>query len=148
MGQKMISKSHSDLNEVGNRGTHEQHVVALESSDSAFMRGRVKDQRFIDRLLMSDVITLDQHAHGERYLQLAVSASVYLTSPNFSGIVGGNSKTNTTIYSSGLMKWHREEKKIRKKWGDEGVVIIHDHVVMDVWTDDDKKIEFLIRILN
>jgi len=28
------------------------------------------------------------------------------------------------------------------------VVIIHDHVVLDVWADDDKKIEFLIRILN
>ena len=144
----MTLKSHSDLNEVGNKGTHERHVVSLEPSDSAFLRGKVKDQLFIDHLLMTDVITLDQHASGERYLQLAVSASVYLTSPKFAGVVGGGVRSNTTMYSSGLMKWHRAEKNVRKKWGDSGVVIIHDHIVLDVWTDDDLKIEFLIRILT
>ena len=144
----MTLKSHSDLNEVGNKGTHERHVVSLEPSDSAFLRGKVKDQLFIDHLLMTDVITLDQHASGERYLQLAVSASVYLTSPKFAGVVGGGVRSNTTMYSSGLMKWHRAEKNVRKKWGDAGVVIIHDHIVLDVWTDDDLKIEFLIRILT
>ena len=143
----MTLKSHSDLNEVGNKGTHERHVVSLEPSDSAFLRGKVKDQLFIDHLLMTDVITLDQHASGERYLHLAVAASVYLTSPKFTG-VGGGVRSNTTMYSSGLMKWHRAEKNVRKKWGDEGVVIIHDHIVMDIWTDDDLKIEFLIRILT
>tara|TARA_R110002126_G_scaffold100174_4_gene231585 strand:- start:1257 stop:1691 length:435 start_codon:yes stop_codon:yes gene_type:complete len=144
----MTLKSHSDLNEVGNKGTHERHVVSLEPSDSAFLRGKVKDQLFIDHLLMTDVITLDQHASGERYLQLAVSASVYLTSPKFAGVVGGGVRSNTTMYSSGLMKWHRAEKNIRKKWGDEGVLIIHNHILMDVWTDDDEKIAFLIKILG
>jgi hypothetical protein len=144
----MTLKSHSNLNEVGNKGTHERHVVSLEPSDSAFLRGKVKDQLFIDHLLMTDVITLDQHASGERYLQLAVSASVYLTSPKFAGVVGGGVRSNTTMYSSGLMKWHRAEKNIRKKWGDEGVLIIHNHILMDVWTDDDEKIAFLIKILG
>ena len=144
----MISKSHSDLNEVGNKGTHERHVVSLEPSDSAFLRGKVKDQLFIDHLLMTDVITLDQHASGERYLQLAVAASVYLTSPKFAGVVGGGVRSNTTMYSSGLMKWHRSEKNVRKRWGDEGVVIIHNHIILDVWTNDDEKIAFLIKILG
>ena len=144
----MTLKSHSDLNEVGNKGTHERHVVSLEPSDSAFLRGKVKDQLFIDHLLMTDVITLDQHASGERYLQLAVAASVYLTSPKFAGVVGGGVRSNTTMYSSGLMKWHRSEKNVRKRWGDEGVVIIHNHIILDVWTNDDLKIEFLIRILT
>ena len=144
----MTLKSHSDLNEVGNKGTHERHVVSLEPSDSAFLRGKVKDQLFIDHLLMTDVITLDQHASGERYLQLAVSASVYLTSPKFAGVVGGGVRSNTTMYSSGLMKWHRAEKNVRKKWGDEGVVIIHNHIILDVWTNDDEKIAFLIKILG
>lgn len=76
----MTLKSLSDLNEVGNKAIHEKHVVALESSDSAFMRVKVKDQRFIDYLLMTDAITMDHHASAERFLQLAVSASVYLTS--------------------------------------------------------------------
>ena len=144
----MTLKSHSNLNEVGNRGTHERHVVSLEPSDSAFLRGKVKDQLFIDHLLMTDVITLDQHASGERYLQLAVAASVYLTSPKFAGVVGGGVRSNTTMYSSGLMKWHRSEKNVRKRWGDEGVVIIHNHIILDVWTNDDDKIAFLIKILG
>tara|TARA_R110002020_G_scaffold126604_4_gene284412 strand:+ start:546 stop:980 length:435 start_codon:yes stop_codon:yes gene_type:complete len=144
----MTLKSLSDLNEVGNKAIHEKHVVALESSDSAFMRVKVKDQRFIDYLLMTDAITMDHHASAERFLQLAVSASVYLTSPSFTEAIGSGGKTNNTIYSSGLMKWHRSEKKIRKKWGDEGVIIIQNHVVLDVWTDDNLKIDFLIRILT
>jgi len=144
----MTLKSHSELNEVGNKGTHERHVVSLEPSDSAFLRGRVKDQLFVDHLLMTDVMTLDQHANGERILQVAVSASVYLTSPKFTEAVGGGGKANASIYSSGLMRWHREEKRIRTKWGEEGVVIIHDHIVLDIWTDNDLKIEFLIRILT
>jgi hypothetical protein len=144
----MTSKSLSEVNEVGNRGTHDHHVVELEASDSAYMRGRVKDQRFIDHLLMKDLLSVEQHGRGEHLLQLAVSASVFLTSPKFTGVVGGSGGSNTDIYSSGLMRWHRAEKGIRKKWGDEGVVIIHDHVVLDVWTDQGEKVGFLARILG
>ena len=145
----MTLKSHSEINEVGNRGTHDHHVVTLEASDSAFLRGRVRDQRFIDHLLMKDLITMEQHRRGEHLLQLAVSASVFLTSPKFTEVVGAGGGSNTNIYSSGLMRWHRAEKRIRKKWGDGGVVIIHDHVVLDVWLDDeDEKVGFLSRILG
>ena len=144
----MTSKSLSEINEVGNIGTHNRHVVALEPSDSAFLRGRVKDQLFIDHLLMKDQISMDQHRRGEHLLQLAVSASVYLTSPKFTEMVGAGGGSNTNIYSSGLMRWHRAEKKIRKKWGDAGVVVIHDHVVLDVWTDEGEKVGFLSRILG
>lgn len=144
----MTSKSLSEINEVGNRGTHDHHVVELEASDSAFLRGRVKDQRFIDHLLMKDLLSVEQHRRGEHLLQLAVSASVFLTSPKFTGVVGGSGGSNTDIYSSGLMRWHRAEKGIRKKWGDEGVVIIHDHVVLDVWTDQGERVGFLARILD
>ena len=144
----MTLKSHFEVNEVGNKGTHDHHVVALEPSDSAFLRGRVKDQLFIDHLLMKDLISMEQHGRGEHLLQLAVSASVYLTSPKFTEVVGGGGGSNTNIYSSGLMRWHRAEKKIRKKWGDGGVVIIHDHVVLDVWTNEGEKVGFLSRILS
>ena len=144
----MKLKSHFEVNEVGNKGTHDHHVVALEASDSAFLRGRVKDQLFIDHLLMKDLISVEQHRRGEHLLQLAVSASVYLTSPKFTGMGGVSGGSNTNIYSSGLMRWHRAEKKIRKKWGDAGVVIIHDHVVLDVWTDEGEKVGFLSRILS
>ena len=144
----MTLKSHFEVNEVGNKGTHDHHVVALEPSDSAFLRGRVKDQLFIDHLLMKDQISMDQHRRGEHLLQLAVSASVYLTSPKFTEMVGAGGGSNTNIYSSGLMRWHRAEKRIRKKWGDAGVVVIHDHVVLDVWTDEGEKVGFLSRILS
>ena len=71
----MTSKSLSEINEVGNRGTHDHHVVELEASDSAFLRGRVKDQRFIDHLLMKDLLSVEQHGRGEHLLQRGCSAS-------------------------------------------------------------------------
>ena len=91
---------------------------------------------------MTDAITMDHHASAERFLQLAVSASVYLTSPSFTEAIGSGGKTNNTIYSSGLMKWHRSEKKIRKKWGMKGLLLFQNHVVLDVWTDDNLKNRF------
>ena len=143
----MTLKSPSKINEVGSKSLHDKHTVLLEKSDSAFFRGRVADQRFIDYLLMMDVISMDQHRSGDRLLGYALSASIFLTSPKFTGTGGGSGVSNTDIYSSGLMKWHREEKKIRKKWGDFGAEVAHDHIVLDVWTKNEERVALLTRIL-
>ena len=46
------------------------------------------------------------------------------------------------------MRWNGVEKSIRKKWGDDGMKIIYDHVILDVWTDDQEKVGILGRILT
>jgi hypothetical protein len=146
------SPSEVFVNEVGSKGIHDRHTVALEAGDSRFARARVKDQLFIDHLLMDDTLTVDQHREAERILNLVVSASVYLKSPSmegFSGAVqGGSGGGRNDIYSSALMRWHRQEKYLRRKWGDTGVGVVHDHIVLDVWTDSQPRISLLSQILD
>ena len=148
----MTSPSEVFVNEIGSKGIHDRHTVALEAGDSRFARARVKDQLFIDHLLMDDILTIDQHVQAERLLNLAVSASVYLKSPGFMGFVGadsgGSGGGRNDIYSSALMRWHRQEKYLRRKWGDTGVGVVHDHIVLDVWTDSQPRISLLSQILG
>ncbi len=148
----MMSRSDLPVNEVGGKQLHDLHTIELEESDTKFARARVRDQLFIDHLLLKDILTLDQHATAERLLNLAVSAAVYLKSPSMAGFVGSVSGASgggrKDIYSSRLMKWHRAEKSIRSKWGDDGVGVVHDHIILDVWTDNPVRIDFLSQILG
>ena len=141
--------SHSDLpvNEIGNKHLHLKHDINLERSDSGFARAKIKDQLFVDHLLMQDLIDVYQHQNAEKLVAIAVSAGVFLRSPNLSG-TNFPSSGKSNIYSSGLMRWNGVEKSIRKKWGDEGMKIIYDHVILDVWTDDQEKVGILGRILT
>ena len=143
-----MSRSDLPVNEVGGKQLHDLHTIELEESDTKFARARVKDQLFIDHLLLKDILTLDQHATAERLLNLAVSAAVYLKSPNMAGFVGASGGGRKDIYSSRLMKWHRAEKSIRSRWGDDGVGVVHDHIILDVWTDNPVRIDFLSQILG
>ncbi len=144
--------SHSDLpvNEIGNKHLHLKHDINLERSDSGFARAKIKDQLFVDHLLMQDLIDVYQHQNAEKLVAIAVSAGVFLRSPNLSGVAqgAGDGGQNSNIYSSGLMRWNGVEKSIRKKWGDDGMKIIYDHVILDVWTDDQEKVGILGRILT
>ena len=141
--------SHSDLpvNEIGNKHLHLKHDINLERSDSGFARAKIKDQLFVDHLLMQDLIDVYQHQNAEKLVAIAVSAGVFLRSPNLSG-TNFPSSGKSNIYSSGLMRWNGVEKSIRKKWGDDGMKIIYDHVILDVWTDDQEKVGILGRILT
>ena len=71
------------------------------------------------------------HQNAEKLVAIAVSAGVFLRSPNLSG-TNFPSSGKSNIYSSGLMRWNGVEKSIRKKWGDDGMKIIYDHVILDL----------------
>ncbi|MAR84467.1 MAG: hypothetical protein CMF55_06730 [Legionellales bacterium] len=144
-----MSPSDLPVNEIGNKHLHFKHDINLEQSDSGFARAKIKDQLFVDHLLMQDFIDVYQHQNAEKLVTIAVSAGVFLRSPNLSGVTGADgNKQNSSIYSSGLMRWNGVEKSIRKKWGDDGMKIIYDHVILDVWTDDQEKVGMLGRILT
>ena len=142
-----MSPSDLPVNEIGNKHLHLKHDIDLEQSDSGFARAKIKDQLFVDHLLMQDIIDVYQHQNAEKLVAIAVSAGVFLRSPNLSG-TNFPSSGKSNIYSSGLMRWNGVEKSIRKKWGDEGMKIIYDHVILDVWTDDQEKVGILGRILT
>jgi len=142
-----MSPSDLPVNEIGNKHLHLKHDINLERSDSGFARAKIKDQLFVDHLLMEDIIDVYQHQNAEKLVAIAVSAGVFLRSPNLSG-TNFPSSGKSNIYSSGLMRWNGVEKSIRKKWGDDGMKIIYDHVILDVWTDDQEKVGILGRILT
>jgi hypothetical protein len=149
-GETATTTSPSDLpvNEIGNRSLHARHSVALEESDSKFARAKVKDQLFVDYLLMEDLLTVQQHANAEHLLATAVSAGVYLKSPKMDSIITAYGEGAPDMYSSGLMRWSRSEKRIRKRWGDEGVKVVYDHVILDIWTRQQERIATLGEILE
>jgi len=144
----MTSHSNLPVNDIGTKSLHEKHHVVLEQSDSKFARAKVKDQLFVDYLLMEDIITVDQHVNAEALLDLATKAGAYLKSPDFGRITTALAGKPSDIYSSSLMRWGRREKKIKKKFGNLGVEIVRDHVLLDLWTRQEQRIVLLKAILS
>ena len=143
-----MSPSDLPVNDIGTKSLHEKHKVVLEQSDSKFARAKVKDQLFVDYLLMEDILTIDQHINAEALLDLATKAGVYLKSPDFGRINTALGGKPSDIYSSALMRWARREKKISKKFGDLGIEIVRDHVMLDVWTRQEQRVALLKTILS
>tara|TARA_R110002020_G_C15920591_1_gene742809 strand:+ start:242 stop:673 length:432 start_codon:yes stop_codon:yes gene_type:complete len=133
------------VNEVGSRQLHEKHNVTVEASDNGFARSRVKDQLFIDDLLMKDYITLAQHREAERIIGLAQAASVYLKSPNMAGFLG---EGRPDMMTSGLMRLRSLMKAIEKKYGELGVLLVYRYVIEDKETGDLRAIKLLAKILT
>ena len=134
------------VNEVGSRQLHQKHKVTVEASDNGFARSRVKDQLFIDKLLMKDHITVRQHSEAERILGLAQAANVYLKSPNMAGIISDGGKPD--MMTSGLMRLRGLLKAIEKKFGEKGVTVLYRHVIEDVHTEDLPSIKLLSVMLT
>tara|TARA_R100000995_G_scaffold70657_1_gene39252 strand:- start:239 stop:730 length:492 start_codon:yes stop_codon:yes gene_type:complete len=133
------------VNEIGSRQLHQKHKVSVEASDNGFARSRVKDQLFIDDLLMKDRITLAQHREAERIVGLAQAANIYLKSPNMAGFLGGG---KPDMMTSGLMRLRGLLKAIEKKYGEVGVTILYRHVIENFWTESQEKIELLSKMLT
>ena len=133
------------VNEIGSRQLHQKHKVTVEASDNGFARSRVKDQLFIDDLLMKDRITLAQHREAERIVGLAQAANIYLKSPNMAGFLGGG---KPDMMTSGLMRLRSLLKAIERKYGEVGVTILYRHVIENVWTESQEKIELLSKMLT
>lgn len=145
-----MTTSPSDLpvNDIGTERIHKKHTVVLEESDTKFARARVKDQLFVDWLLMQDFLSVQQHQQAEHYLEAAMNAGIYIKSPRMTDIIISLEAKPQGVYSSGLMRWANIERSIKKRWGGVGVEIIHDHVVLDVWTSQQQKINLLAKILD
>ena len=77
----MTGTSEIQVNDLGTTELHKQHRVQLEPSDGAFLRGSVVDQIYIDKLLLSNELSMQQHATAEWFLNQAVKANVYVTTP-------------------------------------------------------------------
>lgn len=136
------------INELGNKTLHEKHDIGLQEAEgSRFIQAKVRDQLFIDHLLLKDLIDLDQHAVAESIVLLASNSGSYAKAPSFGSVTSGTSR-KTDMLSNSLVKLGSKFKQIKKKFGSEGIVVVTNHVILDRWTDCKETISFLAQVLN
>lgn len=137
----------SKVNDIGSLHLHTKHIVTIENLDSGFSRASVKDQLFIDKLLLGGLLSLEQHAYAESLIEIAQKAGVYLKSPSMAGVRTFGGKP-ADLYSSGLMRWSRIVKRVLHLHGEEGEKVLHDHIIGDMHTSDPNRIDLIRRILS
>jgi hypothetical protein len=86
---KKKMKTGSKVNDIGSLQLHSKHDIVIETLDTGLARATIRDQLFIDKLLLAGLITLHQHSRAGYFLRLAELASVHLCSPSLSPIVSG-----------------------------------------------------------
>jgi|TARA_R100001082_G_scaffold55592_1_gene30630 hypothetical protein len=105
MKRKATGTGNKPINDVGNKGLHDQYDVQLEESEDGSFRARVTDQLHIDKVLLKSQITVAQHKAAEYLLQIFVDAGVFVKTVDhtsaLSGMTGGKPPS---MFTSGLMK--------------------------------------------
>ena len=144
--KKMTTGSDLKINDIGSPLLHKHHKVDVEDAGNGFARSKVKDQLFIDHLLIKDLINVDEHLEAERVIGLAVGAQVYLKSPSMNQSSFGSGKPD--MMSSGLMRYSRYMRWVIDNWGLEGEQVITLHVIDDVHTNDFAQISLLRKVLS
>jgi hypothetical protein len=143
--QAMTGNSDIKINETGTRELHQRHRTALEQGEGAFLRVKVTDQLYIDKLLLSKNLDLQQHSTAEWVLKQAMQANVFVKSPSMMGTFGGGSGDK---YTNGLLIFSRTMRKIKNKFGVEAEKIVFDIVVDDLNIKDKEKLKTLRRALD
>jgi hypothetical protein len=132
---KKKMKTGSKVNDIGSLQLHSKHDIVIETLDTGLARATIRDQLFIDKLLLAGLITLHQHSRAGYFLRLAELASVHLCSPSLSPIVSGGVR-KSDLYNRGLLKLSRALKDVRHLHGQLGVDVIQDHIIEDRHTKD------------
>tara|TARA_R110000744_G_scaffold4372_2_gene15900 strand:+ start:609 stop:1046 length:438 start_codon:yes stop_codon:yes gene_type:complete len=141
----MTGNSDIKINETGTRELHQRHKTTLEQGEGAFLRVKVTDQLYIDKLLLSKNLDLQQHSTAEWVLKQAMQANVFVKSPSMMGTFGGGSGDK---YTNGLLIFSRTMRKIKNKFGVEAEKIVFDIVVDDLNIKDKEKLKTLRRALD
>ncbi len=146
-GMRLAMTGISDIqvNETGTSELHKRHRTSLEQSDGAFLRVKVTDQLYIDRLLLTKKIDVGHHATAEWILNQAARANVFVKTPSMSDTFGGGSGDK---YTNGLLIFSRTMKRINNKFGDSGEKIVFDIVVDDLNIKDKKVLQTFRKILD
>jgi hypothetical protein len=143
--QAMTGNSDIKINETGTRELHQRHRTTLEQGEGAFLRVKVTDQLYIDKLLLSKNLDLQQHSTAEWVLKQAMQANVFVKSPSMMGTFGGGSGDK---YTNGLLIFSRTMRKIKNKFGVKAEKIVFDIVVDDLNIKDKEKLKTLRRALD
>jgi len=141
----MTGTSEIKVNETGTSELHKRHKTSLEPSDNAFLRVKVTDQLYIDRLLLTKKIDVHHHMTAEWILDQATRANVFVKTPSMSGTFGGGKGDK---YTNGLLLFSRTMNRIKKKFGRTGEKLAFDIIVDDVNIKDVKALQMFRKILD
>ena len=149
MTLKMKSNSETlPVNEIGGKSLHQKHQIGLQETEgSKFLQAKVKDQLFIDHLLLNDRIDVNQHKNAAYLAFLASSAGCFARGASF-GMVHQGSGSRKDPLKAPLVRLARKLGHVRRKWGVTGIGLVTDHVVLDKWTEDEGRIVALGEILE
>ena len=142
--KKETGTSELPLNEIGTRELHERHRIKVEDGD-AFARARVTDQTFVDKLLLRKIIEIYHHQAAERLTQQAVTAGMFVRTPNWAAIPGNH---RTDAYTNGLLRYARTLRHIQRNLGHEAASLLVRVVVEDHGTSDEKELQVVISCLE
>ena len=135
------------INDIGTKEIHQKHSTSLELAEGEKVsRVKIKDQLFIDKLLMKDLIDLKQHRTAEWILSVATQAGIYLKTPSMSGVFGNTPKD--AMFTNSLMRFARMFRKIMDGFGVEGERVVHQIIIDDSETENQDDIELLKKILD
>ena len=132
------------INEVGTKELHARHRLKIEDGE-IFARALVTDQTFVDKLLLKKVIEIHHHSAAERLVEQAVTAGMFVRTPNWSSIPGNSRKD---AYTNGLLRYSRTLKYVEKTLGRDAVEILERVVVMDSGTKDQEELAVVISCLD
>ena len=135
------------VNEIGSKKLHEKHKIALQETDSKFLQAKVQDQLFIDHLLMTDQIDVNQHKNAEDIAYLASRSGVFASGPAFGLVYQGTGKPKDPL-TGPLMRFGGILRRVERRWGVTGINIVTAHIVLDQWTEDPLRIGLLGEILK
>jgi len=146
---KKVHTSMREVNEIGGIKLHERHKITLQEIEgSKFLQAKVKDQLFIDHLLLHDCIDVNQHKNAEHIAFLASSAGCFARGPSFGMVHQGGGPSRKDLLSAPLVRLARKLRHVERKWGVTGINLVTDHVVLDKWTEDALRIAALGEILE
>ena len=146
-GQKQKTKETSTskpVHDIGTKELHARHRLKIEDGE-IFARARVTDQTFVDKLLLKKVIEIHHHTAAERLVEQAVTAGMFVRTPNWSSIPGNSRKD---AYTNGLLRYSRTLKYVEKTLGRDAVEILERVVVMDSGTKDQEELKTVIACLD
>ena len=142
--KKETGSSELPLNEIGTRELHERHRIKVEDGD-AFARARVIDQTFVDKLLLRKIIEIYHHQAAERVIQQAVTAGMFVRTPNWAAIPGNH---RTDAYTNGLLRYARTLRFIQRNLGYAATSLLVRVVVEDQGTEDEEELQVVISCLE
>jgi len=105
----------------------------------------VTDQTFVDRLLLRKIIEIHHHQAAERVIEQAVTAGMFVRTPNWSSIPGNHRKD---AYTNGLLRYARTLRFVQRNLGHEATSLLVRVVIEDQGTEDEDELGVVIGCLE